>query len=137
MSDSSNPQILVSGAASDTGSNEAVAVPELQVTVLMSANSALSWSRPDTRKSTLPSQLDEAVKVIVTPLTLVPLAVTAVHSFPTESSAGDVTRYTSAHLLPSEELLADGLAEALVPVDAAGPFPEALGAAEALAVALG
>jgi hypothetical protein len=116
VSDSNVPQMSVPEATADTGSNEAVAVPELQVTVVTTPNSAPLLSAPDARSMTLPLQLDEAVKVTVTPLTLVPLAVTAVHSFPTVSPAGFLTRYTSAHsLLPSEELLllADGLAEAV------------------------
>jgi hypothetical protein len=88
---------------------------------------------------TLPVQLDEAVKVTATPLTLVPLEVTAVQSFPTESPAGDLTRNTSAHWLPSPEelllVLADGLVEAVGLLDTV-VLIVGLGLAEALAVVL-
>jgi hypothetical protein len=88
----------------------------------------------------LPLQLDEGVKVVATLSTLVPLPVTTVHSFPTLSPAGSVVRKTFAHSLPSLELLADALAEALV--DAVGRLEavtllETLGAADALADASG
>ena len=135
LSDINVPQIYVLEATSDTGVNEAVAVFELQVTVLTVANSACLLSAPDTRRTTLPLQLDEAVKVIVTPLMLVPLLETAVHNFPTEVPAGEVTRYTFAHSLPAEVvLLVDGLAEVVLLVDtvAAAVF-DALGLAEASA----
>lgn len=136
LSASNTPQTNVSEATSSTGSNEAVAAPEPQVTDLTAPNSALSLSTPDTRKVTLPLHVDEGVKVIATLSRLVPLAVTAVHRLPTLSPAGDVVRYTSAHLLPSDELLADALAVAVV--DAVGRLEavtllETLGAAEASA----
>ena len=83
---------------------------------------------------------------------LVPLLVTAVHSFPTVFPAGFATRKTSAHWLPSaeedddeeegeEELPADGLAERVAPADAVGVPdgevpPELLVPAEALALGM-
>ena len=121
LSASNIPQMLVLEATSDTGSNESVTASEPQVTVLTSANSAPSWSAPDTRNTTLPLQLDEGVKVTATLVIVVPLLVTAVHSVPTEFLAGEVTRYTSAHSPPSEELLLDGLADAVALADAVGP----------------
>jgi len=136
VSDSSVPQMSVPEATADTGSNDAVALSELQVTVFTAPNSAPALSAPDTRSMTLPLQLDEAVKVTVTPLMLVPLAVTAVHSFPTVSPAGFLTRNTSAHTLPSEELLlllADGLVDAVGLVDTVA-LTVGAGLAEELAV---
>jgi len=139
FSDSSMPQMNVSEVTLSTGSNVAVAAPELQVAVLTTANSAPAWSAPDTRRETLSLQVDVAVKVTTTLSMLVLLLVIAVHSFPTESPPGFATRNTSSHSLPSdedEELLADGLAEPVALADAVGvpddgALPEALGPAEA------
>jgi hypothetical protein len=83
---------------------------------------------------TLSLQLDVAVKVMDTLLTVVLSESTVVHSFPTESPAGSVVRNTSEHTLPSELvlLLADGLAVAVALADADGPaLAEALGLAVA------
>jgi hypothetical protein len=134
LSASNIPQMLVFAVTAVTGVNDAVTAPEPQVTDLTAPNSAPAESTPETRSITLPLHVDDGVKVTVTPLTVVPLLVTAVHNFPTVSLAGEVTRYTSAHSLPSEELLVEGDADADTLADAVGR-PEALLPAEGMALA--
>jgi hypothetical protein len=68
------------------------------------------------------------VKVTVMPEMVVPLALSLVQRLPTLSPAGEVTRYTSAQVLPSDEELADGLADA---------EPDAVGRADTLADTIG
>jgi hypothetical protein len=137
------PQMKVLDATLETGSNEAVALFELQVTSFTDPNSSPDESAPDTRSVTLPVQLDDAVKVIETLLTVVLSESTTVQSFPAESPAGSVVRKTSAHWLPSEPLLADadGLAVALAEAvgsalaEALGPAVASPGVVAALAMA--
>src|SRR4051794_41938085 len=83
------------------GWNEAVAVPEVQETVLTLSNSAPFWSTPEARSMTLPLQLDVAGKVPVTELIGAPVPATAGRRFPSQCPGGAADLLTAAQGVPS------------------------------------